>query len=500
MKRPRILWVWPFKLEKINKNMRHIFTLLMATLLCTGLHAQNSTLTLYLTSTIPGSTTVAFTAVATGSMDTTFVETIVADFGENTVTFSFDAAESTQGFMITMTHFCDSVQSPSFPIFVGGNMPGEPFDAEFAVEIGCQDTECDWYLDVNPPNDLTSPTTFEVVTEGSSATYEWHVDGELVPPSTSTGGLIWSEPYETICAVMTSLGECTDPGEQCYDNPGNGGGGMNCLDGIDVGSLMVFLIANCADQTNLEPWVYCGLAESLTDAMNGDEEACEDVWAWLDAGGWNGETPCDINFDVMQAWEANGDLIPNEVWVWIYDYDSEYTYTFDFGDESPVTSEPNPTHTYSGNGPYLLTITVSSEEDDCSATFYDTLAVDTDGMIDGFMSGFTVTVMGAGDVVNSIETPEWVDTFEVYPNPVESGRGQLILRGIDGFRHFNSNQGITRFKAELSTLTGERLTLDTSGDVQDGRLKIPLGDIAPGLYLLLLENQGLGATRKVVIR
>ncbi|MDG1381294.1 MAG: PKD domain-containing protein [Flavobacteriales bacterium] len=479
--------------------MKHIFTLLMATLLCTGLHAQNSTLTIFITSTISGSTPVTISAVAPGFTDETVLDTVVAEFGESTVNYTFP--DTTTTLMLTISWSCDGVPSAAIPFFVGDNMPGEPFDEEIAVEIGCQDTECAWYIDaVDPTNDLTSPTTFEVITEGSPAIYEWYVDGELVPPSTSTGGLIWSEPYETICAVMSSLGECTDPGEQCYDNPGNGGGGMNCLDGIDVGSLLLFLVENCADQTNLEPWVYCGLAESLTAAMNGDEEACAEIMAWIDAGGWESETPCDINFDIMQAWEANGDLIPNELWIWIYDYDSEYTYTFDFGDESPVTSEPNPTHTYSGNGPYLLTVTVSSVEDDCSATFYDTLSVDTDGMINGFMSGFTVNVMGAGDVVNSIEAPEWTDTFEVYPNPVESGRGQLMLRGIDGFRHFDSNQGNVRFKAELSTLTGERLILDTSGDVQNGRLRIPLGDIAPGLYLLLLENQGVGATRKVVIR
>ena len=479
--------------------MKHIFTLLMATLLCTGLFAQNSTVTLYLSSTIPGSTPVTVSAFAMGSMDTTFVDTFAADFGENTVTFTLP--NTGQSLMLTIVWMCDGVQIPAIP-FSLENMPGETINAEIAVEIGCQDTECEWYLDVNPPNDLNSPTTFEVVTASSPAIYEWYVDGELVPPNTSTGGLLWQAPYETICAVMYSLGDCPDPGTQCYDNPGNGGGGggMDCLDGIDVGALITYLTTMCADQTNLDFWMYCGLMESLTDAMNGDEDACEDLWAWLDAGGWEGETGCDINFEVMQAWEANGELIPNEVWVWIYDYDSEYTYTYDFGDESPVTTEPNPSHTYSGDGPYTFCITVSSEADSCSATYCETLSVDSLGMLEGFMSGFTVNVMGAGEVVNSLETPEWTDTFEVYPNPVESGRGQLMLRGIDGFRHFHSNQGNVRYKAELSTLTGERLILDTSGDVQNGRLRIPLGDIAPGLYLLLLENQGVGATRKVVIR
>lgn len=486
-------------LTRKKNTMKQILTLLTLAWASTSLFAQNSTLTLYMTSTIPGSTPVTISAVAPGSMDYTVIDTVVAEFGENTVSYTFP--DTTTSVMLSISWLCDGVQSPEIPFFVGNNTPGEPFDSEIIVEIGCQDTECDWYLDVNTPNDLTSPT-FEVITEGSPAIYEWYVDGELVPPNTSTGGLLWQAPYETICAVMYSLGDCPDPGTQCYDNPGNGGGGggMDCLDGIDVGALITYLATMCADQTNPDFWMYCGLMESLTDAMNGDEDACEDLWAWLDAGGWEGETGCDINFEVMQAWEGNGELIPNEVWVWIYDYDSEYTYTYDFGDESPVTTEPNPSHTYSGDGPYTFCITVSSEADSCSATYCETLSVDSLGMLEGFMSGFTVNVMGAGEVVNSVETPDWTDTFEVYPNPVESGSGQLMLRGIDGFRHFHSNQGNVRYKAELSTLTGKRFSLDTSGDVQDGRLRIPLGDIAPGLYLLLLENQGVGATRKVVIR
>ena len=471
--------------------MKHILTLLAFAWASTSLFAQNSTLTLYMTSTIPGSTPVTISAVAPGSTDYTVIDTVVAEFGENTVSYTFP--DTTTSVMLSISWLCDGVQSPEIPFFVGNNTPGEPFDSEIIVEIGCQDTECEWYLDVNPPNDLNSPTTFEVITEGSPAIYEWYVDGELVPPNTATGGLLWQAPYETICASMYSLGDCPDPGTQCYDNPGNGGGGggMDCLDGIDVGALIIYLTTQCADQTNPDFWMYCGLMESLTAAMNGDEDACEDLWAWLDAGGWEGETGCDINFEVMQAWEANGELIPNEVWVWIYDYDSEYTYTYDFGDESPVTTEPNPSHTYSGNGPYTFCITVSSEADSCEATYCETLSVDSLGMLEGFLSGFTVNVMGAGEVVNSVETPDWTDTFEVFPNPVEEGR--LTLRGLD-FRQGEQT-------AELTTLTGERLALDlSSANAAQGSLTLQLDGLAPGIYLLRLEQGGVWATRKVIIR
>jgi|GEM_PF-2190023 len=475
--------------------MKSIFILLLTAVLCTGLSAQNSTLTLYITSSIPGSTELTVYAVPMGSNDTTIVDVVmVTDTDETVVVYSYPDTISSA--MVLLAYACDGVDLnvPAGFAF-GPNTPGgEPVEGEIAVEIGCIDTECEWYLDVTPPNDLLSPTTFEIgIPSGNSGIWEWYVDGELVPPNMAGGGLSWSDPYETICATMYSLGECTesDLGTQCYESGNGGGGGMDCLDGIDVGALILYLSTQCADQSNPDFWYYCGLLESLTDAMNGDEEACEDLWAWLDAGGWEGETGCDINFEVMQAWEANGDLIPNEVWVWIYDYDSEYTYTYDFGDESPVTTEPNPTHTYSGNGPYTFCITVSSEADSCSATYCDTLSVDSLGMLEGFMSGFTVNVMGAGEVVNSVEAPEWTDSFEIYPNPVEEG--QLQLRGLDP-----RGGAVT---AELTTLTGERLALDlSSGEAQNGRLTLQLDGLASGIYLLRVEHSGIWATRKVVIR
>lgn len=476
-------------LSTMSNRFHNALIVLILTLTTGSLFAQNSVLTLYLSSTIPGSTPVTISAVATGSMDTTIVDTLIADFGETTVSYTFP--DTTTSLTITLSWMCSDVQVPAIPFFVGNNMPGEPFDSVIAVEIACQDTDCDWYLNVNPPNDLTSPTTFEVISESSPAIYEWYVDGELVPPNMDGGGLSWSEPYETICAVMYSLGECTDPGTQCYENPDNGGGDMNCLDGVDVGALIVYLTTNCGDQSNPDFWMYCGLMESLTAALNGDQEACAELWAWLDAGGWESETPCDINFEVMQAWDANGEPVPSEIWVWVYDYDSEYTYTYDFGDESPVTSEPNPTHTYSGDGPYEFCITVSSDADSCSAIYCETLSVDSLGFIDGFMSGFTVNVIGAGEVVNGVEPLKWTDTFEVYPNPVQED--QLQLHGLDVRQGF--------LTVELTTLNGESMLVDlSSGEVQDGRLIIPVAGLPPGIYLLRIEHQHVWATRKVLIR
>ena len=193
--------------------MKSIFILLLTAVLCTGLSAQNSTLTLYITSSIPGSTELTVYAVPMGSNDTTIVDVVmVTDTDETVVVYSYPDTISSA--MVLLAYACDGVDLnvPAGFAF-GPNTPGgEPVEGEIAVEIGCIDTECEWYLDVTPPNDLLSPTTFEVgIPSGNSGIWEWYVDGELVPANMAGGGLSWSDPYETICATMYSLGDCPDP-------------------------------------------------------------------------------------------------------------------------------------------------------------------------------------------------------------------------------------------------------------------------------------------------
>jgi len=416
--------------------MKHLLTILALAWFTTSLFAQNSSLTLYISSTIPEPTELTVLAVPMGSSDTTIVDVVmVTDTEETIVVYSYP--DSIGGASVLLSYACDGIDMnvPAGFAF-GPNTPGgDPVDAEISVEIGCMDMDCEWYLDVETSNDLAGPTTFNVVIpSGEFGIWEWYVDGELVPPNTADGGLIWEEPYETICAEMYSIGDdCGDPGTQCHEASTGGG------------------------------------------------------------GGWEGETGCDINFEVMQAWEANGELIPNEVWVWIYDYDSEYTYTYDFGDGSPATSEINPSHTYDGNGPYTFCITVSSEADSCSATYCDTLSVDDDGILFGEglpLSGFTVNVFGGGEVIANVQTPDW-DEFEIFPNPVTDG--QLQLRGL------NLRKGVVH--AELVSLTGARVNVDmNSVNSTTGECILHLGDLTPGIYLLRIEQQGMWATRKLVVR
>ena len=70
--------------------------------------------------------------------------------------------------------------------------------------------------------------------------------------------------------------------------------------------------------------------------------------------------------------------------------------------------------------------------------------------------------------------------------------GQLQVHGLD------FSQG--EFTSELVSLTGVRVNVDmNSVNSTNGECTLHLGDFTPGIYLLRIEQQGILATRKVII-
>jgi hypothetical protein len=424
---------------------------------------------------------------------------------------------------------------------------------------------------------------------------------------------------------------------------------QNCFEGIDTGLLLLYASMECGNPDNPDAWWYCGLLESIAAASAGDEEACSDVWAWIEANDWDGswdpgnggndvdcpnlggnigdwcttanggfgeissdceciEIPdCDLvvetnllsiddgtgsgsveaiasggtppyayvwmNFfdevlgtnatldsvqagsyfiqvtdangciafgweDVPTAWDCpeleanvgdfcgNGDLlqivsedcecveyeepnacvadftvvqayddnevIPFELFVFIWGYDENNTYSWDFGDEG-TSSDPFPSWTYGGSGPYNLCLTVSNEEEDCAATSCQLLEIDSLGWINGFMDGFSITIMNGEDgVVNGIdEQPANELGFNVMPNPVINGSFVLNWEA--------SSTGLVEITM---------LSMDGSVVVQTTRNRgetnnahsINVAHLAPGLYLCQVRQNGSIRTEKVVIR
>ena len=98
-----------------------------------------------------------------------------------------DAVSSASVFL---AYACDGValEVPAGFAF-GPNTPGgDPVEGEIAVEIGCVDTDCEWYLDVDMPNDPTA--AHDLRTSASPAENSGSGNGMWM---TSWSGRTWPE-------------------------------------------------------------------------------------------------------------------------------------------------------------------------------------------------------------------------------------------------------------------------------------------------------------------
>ena len=84
--------------------------------------------------------------------------------------------------------------------------------------------------------------------------------------------------------------------------------------------------------------------------------------------GTNPPSQCQALFSRTQALDSNRNLIPGHVIITDMSTGSNLQYLWDFGDSTTSTSK-NPHHTYSGNGPYTLCLTVT--DSNCTSTFCD---------------------------------------------------------------------------------------------------------------------------------
>ncbi len=433
----------------------------------------------------------------------------------------------------------------------------------------------------------------------------------------------------------------------------------NCLEGLDTGLLSLYAILECGNPDNPDAWMYCGLAESIAAANAGDEDACADVWAWVEANDWDGSwdpgngggnndfdcpelfgnigEPCGINqgtfgvinedceciqvpdcdlmvetnllsiddgtgygsveaiasggtppyvyiwtdfwdeqllievdtlggtgttlesvpagtyflqvtdangclafgwedvpmvwdcpeleanvgdfcgnggllqvvsedcecvddeepnacvadFTVVQAYNEN-ELIPFELFVFVWGYDESNSYSWDFGDEGS-SSDPFPTWTYGGSGPYNLCLTVSNEEEDCVSTSCQMLEIDSLGWSNGFMNGFSITVLnGEPDDVNAVEEQRADEfRFSIFPNP--------SVNGSFGVNWQTSDAGVVDIT--MLSLDGSVVLQTTRSRAETANAQsFNVEHLAPGLYLCRIRQNGFTRTEKVMLR
>lgn len=233
-----------------------------------------------------------------------------------------------------------------------------------------------------------------------------------------------------------------------------------------------------------------GTALPGTPCDDGDSTTVNDTW---DPGctcvGTPITNPCNVQFSVFQAFDTVLlQPIPSTLYVLANGpmASSGYQYQWDFGDGNSST-EQFPSHTYTGNGPYILCVTVTSFL--CSSSYCDTVEVDPNGIIVPGQSpqGFTINVLGSGP--NSIdEQTNDVTEVLIAPNPVYD---RLNIS-------FSSRTGGTAeilvFSASGQLIAQERKTIVTGMN----RFSNDALGLEPGSYVVRIEANGAVLNKRFV--
>ncbi len=192
--------------------------------------------------------------------------------------------------------------------------------------------------------------------------------------------------------------------------------------------------------------------------------------------------PCQADFWVLQAYGQDSLPVPYELWVWNLSSGGSgvYSYLWDFGDGTTST-DPYPTHTYDGNGPYVLCLTLN-DLNGCTSVHCDSISIDGDGMYNGMtggegnrQDGFTINVQNPAGA-NGMEELSVSDVV-LWPNPVVDELNVAINSAVRGAATF------TVFDLNGRVVMNERHALN--GRTQ---LRLATEALEPGLYTLRIND------------
>lgn len=190
---------------------------------------------------------------------------------------------------------------------------------------------------------------------------------------------------------------------------------------------------------------------------------------------------CSANYSFNQTDPSTQAFSPNQAWLVNGSTGTNLTYTWDFGDGATGTGL-NLSHTYTGNGPYNLCLTVDDGAG-CMDTYCDTLSVDTTtGIITKMASGFTVHVGNGNLGTVEIETP----VLTVYPNPASD----VLFLQLDMEVSDNLNYSLT----DLNGRTIFRKQL------KESNAQIDVSMLPAGSYIVKVQDQKNSLIQKVTIR
>lgn len=288
---------------------------------------------------------------------------------------------------------------------------------------------------------------------------------------TSIQGTVSNLPAGSPVAVSSTL---TTPGGTPFSySTFTDSSGFYSFSNLDIDSLMQF-------QANVFTvyLVDCN-GDTLQDSVQGvinpgdvvtlDFDYCPSVPA-----------PCSASYTFSQTDPATQAFTPNQAWLVNGSTGTNLTYTWDFGDGTTGTGA-NISHSYTGNGPYTLCLTVDDGAG-CMDTFCDTLSVDpATGVISKMADGFTVHIgagnLGTAEIENSI--------LKVYPNPVKD---VLYLES-----NIESYDDVNYSIIDLSgrTIISDQLTGST--------VEVNVSQLPAGSYIVKVQDHKNSMVQKITI-
>ncbi len=176
----------------------------------------------------------------------------------------------------------------------------------------------------------------------------------------------------------------------------------------------------------------------------------------------------------------------DNTFFWVTDYSScgnngNCSYLWDFGDGTTSTMQYFTTHTYSGNGPYYLCLTVAGGNG-CSDTYCDSV------YLLGRSSGITIGI--ANQLAGVNEANKINSELENYPNP---------FSGSTTINYSISKEAAVELT--IVDLLGNKIAAVESGNKLAGNYSTVWNaeNVSNGMYLLQLKVNNQVSTKRIIV-
>ena len=313
--------------------------------------------------------------------------------------------------------------------------------------------------------------------------------------SDSTGFVgIWD--YFCVCQA-----DSNNTGYDCVGNPGGGAlPGTPCTYTPDNGNTWITSIwsPDCVCGPDSGGFIMDCLGVWGGSALPG--AACtvpgtilEGTWSSACVCVANNPEPCEADFWVIQAMGPDSLPVPYELWVWNLSSggSGNFQFLWNFGDGTSST-DAFPTHTYSGNGPYVLCLTIS-DNNNCTSTHCDSVSINGDGIYEGMVvhaedrqDGFTINVQNPS--ANAVQEVVANNSIATWPNPAVDELNVAVVSGMKGLVTVTITDLDGRtVKAERASLGGGR-----------SQLRIATSGLNAGMYMLRITDGSVNLSQHFV--